>query len=60
VLAEIDVSVHGVAACAATLLALAARLAEEADSDLGVDEAASRTSKRSTDRAGLNEHGDRG
>jgi trehalose 6-phosphate phosphatase len=39
VLAEIDVSVNGVAACAATLLALAARLAEEAESALGVDQA---------------------
>src|SRR5215210_5411170 len=36
VLAEIDVSVNGVAACAATLLALAARLAEEAKRALGV------------------------
>jgi len=42
VLAEIDVSVNGVAACAATLLALAARLAEEAKGAPGVDEAASR------------------
>jgi trehalose 6-phosphate phosphatase len=42
VLAEIDVSVNGVAACAATLLALAARLAEEAKGELGVDQAASR------------------
>src|SRR5215203_6894498 len=39
VLAEIDVSVNGVASCAATLLALAARLAEEAESALGVDQA---------------------
>src|SRR5215212_2044025 len=38
VLAEIDVSVNGVAACAATLLALAARLAEEAERALGVDQ----------------------
>ena len=39
VLAEIDVSVNGVAACAATLLALAARLAEEAEGAQGVPEA---------------------
>src|SRR5215211_4707550 len=39
VLAEIDVSVNGVPACAAHLLALAARLAEEAESALGVDQA---------------------
>ena len=32
VLAEIDLSVYGVPACAATLLALAARLAEETPS----------------------------
>ena len=42
VLAEIDVSVNGVAACAATLLALAARLAEEAESTLAVDGASFR------------------
>jgi trehalose 6-phosphate phosphatase len=41
VLAEIDVSVNGVAACAATLLALAARLAEEAEGASVVDEASS-------------------
>jgi trehalose 6-phosphate phosphatase len=39
VLAEIDVSVDGVGSCAATLLALAARLAEEVESALGVDQA---------------------
>src|SRR5215211_2844212 len=43
VLAELDVSVNGVAACAATLLALAARLAEEAEGKLGVDRASSRS-----------------
>ena len=37
VLAEIDVSVNGVAACAATLLALAARLVEEAEGALDMD-----------------------
>src|ERR671910_321236 len=42
VLAEIDVSVNSVAACAATLLALAARLVEEAEGTPGVDEASSR------------------
>ena len=42
VLAEIDVSVNGVAACGATLLALAARLSEEAEATLGMDEASSR------------------
>src|SRR5215217_1071003 len=42
VLAEIDVSVNGVAACAATLLALAARLAEEAEGALGVNQASLR------------------
>ena len=42
VLAEIDVSLNGVAACAATLLALAARLVEEAEGAPGVDEASSR------------------
>lgn len=42
VLAEIDVSVNGVAACAATLLALAARLAEEAEGAPGKDEGSSR------------------
>jgi trehalose 6-phosphate phosphatase len=42
VLAEIDVSVNGVAACAATLLALAARLVEEAEGAPGMDEASSR------------------
>jgi len=42
VLAEIDVSVNGVAACAATLLALAARLAEEAERAFGVDQASAR------------------
>src|SRR5215212_6913930 len=42
VLAEIDVSVNGVAACAATLLALAARLAEETAGELDVDQASAR------------------
>src|ERR671917_842505 len=41
VLAEIDMSVDGVPACAATLLALAARLAEEEGAP-GVDEASTR------------------
>src|SRR5918997_931444 len=41
VLAEIDMSVVGVPACAATLIALAARLAEEAEGALGVDEGSS-------------------
>jgi trehalose 6-phosphate phosphatase len=43
VLAEIDVSVNGVAACAATLLALAARLAEETAGEMGVDQASARS-----------------
>src|ERR687898_198720 len=42
VLAEIDLSVDGVPECAATLLALAARLGNETDGPPGVDEASSR------------------
>src|SRR5919112_3087625 len=38
VLAEIDMSVDGVPACAATLIALAARLAEEADAQSAVED----------------------
>src|ERR671913_1107323 len=42
VLAEIDMRLHGIPACAATLLALAARLVEEAEGTPRVDEASSR------------------
>ena len=60
VLAEIDMSVDGVPACAATLIALAARLAGGGRRRAERGRGFLRTSKRPAARAGLNTHGDTG